>query len=667
MTPDQTPDLATTTERAYRMSVTLNVLRHLGLNLYSSTPAVLSEAVANAWDADASSVMVSWDKTEGTITIADNGHGMDHRELNERFLTVGWERRKDGTTTPQGRHVMGRKGIGKLSFFAIAENVEIHTTRTRNGRITDRNAFSMSVEGIEQAAATSKDYAPTPLPPELASDLDQGTRIVLSKLKRSVTKSTETNLRTRLSRRFSVIGPSSGFSVTVDGQPITAGDRDYFPKLQFLWSVGDVGSTYVDQAHNARRQVKLNGLVDEDKGWRVTGWVGTVDEVKGLDDGDNRIVVLAWGKLVQEDLLADIKQGGLFTKYLVGEFNADFLDLDDMDDIATSDRQRLKETDPRYIALRKWVDEEVLTKVGSSWRDWRNEGAVDDAMTIPAVKEWWDNLKHRDDKAAAKRLFGRIGTVLKERDTEKRELYAQTILAFEKLRARRSLTAIEDLPEGADLSIYQNVFGSQEEIEAVLYHEIAAGRVAILEKFSNFADTQKERVVQQYLFDHLWLLDPSWERATDVQMEKVVDAHWKTKGAKLTNKQARGRFDIKVLSAAGQHVIIELKKSDARIDFGTLHSQMLRYRETLGQVLAAQLNRLNPPIRVVALVGKRPDDINIEMQDRTLETMNGVIMTYDELVEGARTRYASYVRASKEASKLNGILSRITEEAEIEE
>ena len=35
----------------YRMTVSLNVLNHLGIGLYSNIPAVLSELVANAWDA----------------------------------------------------------------------------------------------------------------------------------------------------------------------------------------------------------------------------------------------------------------------------------------------------------------------------------------------------------------------------------------------------------------------------------------------------------------------------------------------------------------------------------------------------------------------------------------------------------------------------------------
>ena len=45
----------------YRMTISLNVLNHLGLYLYSNTPAVLAEVIANAWDADAKTVRVDFD------------------------------------------------------------------------------------------------------------------------------------------------------------------------------------------------------------------------------------------------------------------------------------------------------------------------------------------------------------------------------------------------------------------------------------------------------------------------------------------------------------------------------------------------------------------------------------------------------------------------------
>jgi signal transduction histidine kinase len=96
------------------MTLSLNVLNHLGINLYSSVPAVLSEAVANSWDADATKVDIEIDEDDKEISIEDNGHGMNEEQVNKRYLHVGYRRRKDdnqGALSPEyNREVMGRKG-----------------------------------------------------------------------------------------------------------------------------------------------------------------------------------------------------------------------------------------------------------------------------------------------------------------------------------------------------------------------------------------------------------------------------------------------------------------------------------------------------------------------------------------------------------------------------
>lgn len=72
------------------MTLSLNLLNHLGINLYSNVPAVLSEIVANAWDADAQNVNIVIDKIAGTIIITDDGHGMDLDDINGKYLTIGY-------------------------------------------------------------------------------------------------------------------------------------------------------------------------------------------------------------------------------------------------------------------------------------------------------------------------------------------------------------------------------------------------------------------------------------------------------------------------------------------------------------------------------------------------------------------------------------------------
>lgn len=58
----------------YTMSLDLNVLNHLGLNLYSNTPAVLSEVVANSYDADALEVKIDISQESDKIVIIDDGN-----------------------------------------------------------------------------------------------------------------------------------------------------------------------------------------------------------------------------------------------------------------------------------------------------------------------------------------------------------------------------------------------------------------------------------------------------------------------------------------------------------------------------------------------------------------------------------------------------------------
>ena len=54
----------------YLMRLSLNVLNHVGLYLYSNTPAVLAEAIANAWDADATEVHIDLDSASQKTPVS---------------------------------------------------------------------------------------------------------------------------------------------------------------------------------------------------------------------------------------------------------------------------------------------------------------------------------------------------------------------------------------------------------------------------------------------------------------------------------------------------------------------------------------------------------------------------------------------------------------------
>ena len=232
MTSPDTDGMMTPT---FEMTVDLNVLEHLGINLYSNIAAVLTEAVANAWDADARSVQIRVDPSNEWIEIKDDGVGMSVEDLNGKYLRVGYRRRDEdaehGRRTAKGRLVMGRKGLGKLSLFSIANVIEVQSAK--NG---DTHGFRMNVPGIHQAVQEKQSYHPEPLPHD-ALDVPRGTKIVLREIKRQRLGKGVIALRKRLARRFSIIGQANDFEITIDGQPITAADRGDLPKVQFLWTL----------------------------------------------------------------------------------------------------------------------------------------------------------------------------------------------------------------------------------------------------------------------------------------------------------------------------------------------------------------------------------------------------------------------------------------------
>ena len=138
--------------RPFKMTISLDVLHHLGIGLYSNIPAVLSELVANAWDADATEVEITLDHDTPSIAIRDNGHGMSQSDANEKFLTVGYRRRATHPETPLGRNAMGRKGIGKLAAFSIADTVEVHTADGKTA-----SAFRMDTDAIRAVSRRSEE------------------------------------------------------------------------------------------------------------------------------------------------------------------------------------------------------------------------------------------------------------------------------------------------------------------------------------------------------------------------------------------------------------------------------------------------------------------------------------------------------------------------------
>ena len=262
----------------YTLDIDLNVLNHLGLNLYSNVPAVLAELIANAWDADAARVDVSVEEQRDgkQIVIKDDGCGMDDTDMREKFLTVGYQRRDKGSgdqTENKGRPVMGRKGIGKLSVLSIAKKVQVFTKK----KGTDPLAIELDVAKIQEAIENKEKYRPSVIDvPKAINFGHSGTAIILRDLKKRVNTSLDAHLRQRVARRFSVI--STDFQVFVNDNEITLQDRNYLGKLEYALVYGgfDESKFEHDERYVVRREE--NTVVGEQGQYSVRGWIGLVKE-----------------------------------------------------------------------------------------------------------------------------------------------------------------------------------------------------------------------------------------------------------------------------------------------------------------------------------------------------------------------------------------------------
>lgn len=657
-------------EYKYTMTISLNVLNHLGIKLYSNVPAVLSEVVANSWDADAENVEIEIKKDK--IVITDDGEGMTLDDINSKYLNVGYERRKDkeGAITPKwNRHVMGRKGIGKLSLFSIANTVEVHSLK--DGK---KNGLSMSATEIEKSIKKQQEdpnksgiYNPADVPIRDIILKENGTRIILTDLKKSIYKA-EIALRKRIARRFSIIGSEYHFSVIINKKPVGIEDRDYFHKIQFLWYYGEESKKFVDfcipDKINNNYFERSNELPDTD--YKGGGWIGTVEESGDLGEGEdnlNKIVILVRGKLAQEDILEDFVEGRLFTKYLIGELHADFFDIDDKEDITTTSRQEIIKDDPRYQSLKKWLESE-LDLIGNSWTDLRNKEGAKKALKIPVIYTWYNELS-KDYKRRARNLFGKINQLTLQPE-EKRSLFKHSILAFESYRYKQNLDALERItPE--NLAAFSLVFADLDDIEATLYHQITKERLMVIETLhERIEDVAIERVIQEHLYKHLWLLDPSWERATETPLmeEKVTTAFGKI-DAKLTEGEREGRFDIKYKKTSGKHIIIELKRADKLVSSPDLMKQVDRYRTALLKILD-ETGYSNEPVEVICILGRNPKDWTDPTREEewkdSLAKLNIRVVLYQQLIEEAYRSYQSYLDKSHEAGRVYRLIQSIEAE-----
>ena len=327
-----------------------NTIEHLGVKMYSTIPPVLAELIANSYDANAtvSHVQLNDEGETFEIVVSDDGHGMSRTDIRQKFLKIGRNRRDGGDDTENNRRKpIGKKGLGKLSFFGIADEIEV--TTFKEGL---RNTFVMKWHDIINTEDANYE------PDVLAADVEakgekDGTSITLRNLRRKSDFNAQ-DLAVSLSKMFIVDGD---FSIQVQRnkeESIVVKNEMKYEGLtkQVEWNVpGDVAFES-----------------DYEKAAEITGYLIAAETPISPRTNMRGITLFSRGKLVNKPEYFSESTSSHFFSYITGELHVDF--VDDLDeDVINTDRQSLNWGHPAMVDLRSH-----LTKM-MNWleRDWREK------------------------------------------------------------------------------------------------------------------------------------------------------------------------------------------------------------------------------------------------------------------------------------------------------
>jgi uncharacterized protein (TIGR02391 family) len=341
-------------DKVLKLTFTPNTIEHLGVRMYSTIPPVVSELIANAYDADAKKIEVKlYDSGDKKIVVTDTGHGMSFDDINNHFLRIGRNRREEeGETTPGGRYVIGKKGLGKLSFFGIAHTIQVETIK--DGL---RNSFTLSWDKIVNSGGSDPtkeaDYTPDLGVVNEKTDKPNGTSITLTDIQR-ISDFDPQKLAISLSKIFIL---DDDFEIIVthndgDPHPVTNDLRYDSLDKQFEWEVpADVG-----------------GPTDYLNDKKIKGRI--IATAKPISPNTNMrgIMLFSRKKLVNLPEYFSDSTSSHFYSYITGWLEVDFIDEIKPDVIGTSRQSldwRREETEELREKLReliRWIE-----------RDWRNK------------------------------------------------------------------------------------------------------------------------------------------------------------------------------------------------------------------------------------------------------------------------------------------------------
>ncbi|ONH64618.1 hypothetical protein A9Y58_00003 [Streptococcus parauberis] len=363
-------------------------------------PQEISELMSNSWDADSHKVNIQINYNEKYIIVEDDGISMTSTELNDNFLTITKNRRlsdqNDGVQfglSKGERKVTGKKGLGKLALFGIANSIIVESVKDNK-----RNAFSINYLDIQNNKENI--YHPTTLVFDEQTSKTSGTKITIKDI--TAKNITDFNtLVTSLSKRFKkysrddflvTLTSDNGDFAELDESAFDVSIRPKSEDLEFTFRFPEDFKS--GQSQNSIKIIeKLNKL-------NITGVIYM--KKTPFQASKNGFSVLSRGKLASEQTVTQFnnRANDLFYSYAVGYFNIDYIDKDNNKDFISTDRHSIRwDSDEELWEIRTNLNS-LLNTVQKIWRlkrkDQQNKKAKQAQSKSSIISK--TNLSQQDKK-----------------------------------------------------------------------------------------------------------------------------------------------------------------------------------------------------------------------------------------------------------------------------
>lgn len=343
-----------------KMSFDPKVIDDLGAKLYSTLPPIIAELIANGYDACANEIKIELhdgdEKSEKSIVITDDGHGMSYEEINSRYLVVGRKKRDEEADERKcKREPIGKKGLGKLSFFGIARTAAIET-------IQDGKKVSFIMDLDEIHSATSGSYQPA-FEIEDTSE-DNGTKITLTKIYRKTDFEKDALIRSISNyfifdddfRVFIKMSSDAGFTEINNSIKYEHPDRE----AKYTWKFPETA---------LRDDVKQFVFSGDIKGEVILFDKPVRSNLRG-------VTLFSRKKLVNLPEFFPVQGSSFFFQYLTGWLEVNFID-DFVPDVISTNRSSLAWNDDNLSELKEFLDE-IMRLIQSEWRRLEKENRKKD-------------------------------------------------------------------------------------------------------------------------------------------------------------------------------------------------------------------------------------------------------------------------------------------------